>query len=256
MGDRTTYLGKVYLVGSGPGDPGLLTVRAKTLLECADVVLYDALISPAILGLINPQAKQVHVGKRRGNHTLDQPEITQRLIDYAKREAVIVRLKGGDPFVFGRGGEEFLALVKVGIPVEIVPGVTSGIAAPAYAQIPLTHRDYSSSVLFVTGHEAIGRYQPRVNWRAIAQAVDTLVIYMGLHNIKEICQELIAGGRNPQTPLAFITAGTTDQQQIITTQLADVATVLETTAIETPTLIVIGTVVNLRQIAQTYGIPS
>ncbi|MCH9056810.1 uroporphyrinogen-III C-methyltransferase [Synechococcus sp. PCC 6716] len=244
---KPAIVGKVYLVGAGPGDVGLLTVRAKNLLECADVVLYDALISPEILGIINPHALQVHVGKRRGNHTLSQEQISERLIALAQQHAVIVRLKGGDPFIFGRGGEECLALVQAGIPVEVVPGVTSGIAATAYAQIPLTHRDFSSSVVFVTGHEAAGRYQPRVNWAALATAVDTIVIYMGLHHLGDIVPALLAGGRSPQTPLAFIEAGTTPQQRVVVTTLADAIATCEQEHIQTPALIVLGTVINLRQ---------
>ncbi|BCX11949.1 MAG: uroporphyrin-III C-methyltransferase [Thermosynechococcus sp.] len=239
-------IGKVYLVGAGPGDVGLLTLRAKMLLECADVVLYDALISPEILGLINPQAEKIHVGKRRGNHTLSQAEICHLLIELAGRHAVIVRLKGGDPFVFGRGGEECLALVEAGIPVEVVPGVTSGVAAPAYAQIPLTHRDFSSSVVFVTGHEAAGRYQPRVNWSALATAVDTIVIYMGLHHLGEIVPHLLAGGRSPQTPLAFIESGTTPQQRVVVTTLERAIATCDEAQIKTPALIVIGEVIQLR----------
>ncbi|QSF48974.1 MULTISPECIES: uroporphyrinogen-III C-methyltransferase [unclassified Thermosynechococcus] len=239
-------IGKVYLVGAGPGDVGLLTVRAKTLLEWADVVLYDALISPEILNLINPEAEKIHVGKRRGNHTLSQAEICRLLIDLAQRHAVIVRLKGGDPFVFGRGGEECLALVEAGITVEVVPGVTSGVAAPAYAHIPLTHRDFSSSVVFVTGHEAAGRYQPRVNWSALATAVDTIVIYMGLHHLREIVPQLLAGGRSPQTPLAFIESGTTPQQRVVVTTLERAIATYDEAQIQTPVLIVIGEVIHLR----------
>ncbi|HIK34188.1 MULTISPECIES: uroporphyrinogen-III C-methyltransferase [unclassified Thermosynechococcus] len=239
-------IGKVYLVGAGPGDVGLLTVRAKTLLEWADVVLYDALISPEILSLINPQAEKIHVGKRRSNHTLSQAEICRLLIDLAQRHAVIVRLKGGDPFVFGRGGEECLALVEAGITVEVVPGVTSGVAAPAYGHIPLTHRDFSSSVVFVTGHEAAGRYQPRVNWLALATAVDTIVIYMGLHHLGEIVPQLLAGGRSPQTPLAFIESGTTPQQRVVVTTLERAIATYDEAQIQTPALIVIGEVIHLR----------
>ncbi len=243
--------GKVYLVGAGPGDVGLLTVRAKSLLECADVVLYDALISPDILGVISPHALKIHVGKRRGNHTLSQEEISAQLIALAQEHAVIVRLKGGDPFIFGRGGEECLALLAAGIPVEVVPGVTSGIAASAYAHIPLTHREWSSSVVFVTGHEAAGRYQPRVNWTALATAVDTIVIYMGLHHLGDIVPALLAGGRSPQTPLAFIEAGTTPQQRVIVTTLASAIATCEQEQIQTPALIVLGDVVNLRQYWQS-----
>lgn len=244
---KPTIVGKVYLVGAGPGDVGLLTVRAKGLLECADVVLYDALISPEILGVINPQALKIYVGKRRGNHTLSQEQISEQLIALAQQHAVIVRLKGGDPFIFGRGGEECLALVQAGVPVEVVPGVTSGIAATAYAQIPLTHRDLSSSVVFVTGHEAAGRYQPRVDWVALATAVDTIVIYMGLHHLGDIVPALLAGGRSPQTPLAFIEAATTPQQRVIVTTLAEAIAAANQAQIQSPVLIVIGNVVNLRQ---------
>ncbi|MBD0309913.1 MAG: uroporphyrinogen-III C-methyltransferase, partial [Microcoleus sp. T1-bin1] len=151
---RKMSLGKVYLVGAGPGDPGLMTLKGKALLECADVVIYDALVSPQILAAINPQAERIDAGKRKGRHSLMQDETTQLMIEKAGDNAIVVRLKGGDPFIFGRGGEEMEELVKAGVSVEVVPGVTSGIAAPAYAGIPLTHRSYSSSVTFVTGHEA------------------------------------------------------------------------------------------------------
>lgn len=167
-------LGKVYLVGAGPGDPGLMTVKGKGILECADVVIYDALVSPAILAMINPQAEQINAGKRMGRHSLLQDETTQLLIEQAQNHAVVVRLKGGDPFIFGRGGEEMADLIAAGVPVEVVPGITSGIAAPAYAGIPLTHRLYSSSVTFVTGHESAGKYRPKVNWQAIAHGSETL----------------------------------------------------------------------------------
>ena len=183
---NATCLGKVYLVGAGPGDPGLMTLKGKTLLECADVVVYDALVSPQILAMINPQAEQINAGKRRGRHSLIQDETTQLLIEKACTHPIVVRLKGGDPFVFGRGGEEMEDLIKANIPVEVVPGITSGIAAPAYAGIPLTHRSYSSSVTFVTGHESAGKYRPAVNWEAIARGSETIVIYMGIHNLPYI----------------------------------------------------------------------
>ncbi len=240
--------GKVYLVGAGPGDPGLLTVRGKTLLECADVVLYDALVSPEIFDLINPQAERIHVGKRRGNHSLNQEEIIQLLIEQAQAHAIVVRLKGGDPFIFGRGGEELVALLEAGIPVEVVPGVTSGISVPAKLNIPLTHRELSSSVLLVTGHEGAGKYQPEVNWHAVAHAADTIVIYMGLHNLSQIRQALLAAGRDPETPMALIQAGTRPEEKIITTTLGAEFEGLENP--KAPTLIVIGKVVNIRQICQ------
>ncbi|MEM9486458.1 MAG: uroporphyrinogen-III C-methyltransferase, partial [Cyanobacteria bacterium P01_F01_bin.116] len=166
--------GKVYLVGAGPGDPGLLTLKAKGLLDHADVVIHDALVSPPILAMVNQQRTHIiDAGKRRGRHSMAQSEITELLIEQAKSNAVVVRLKGGDPFVFGRGGEEMIGLIEAGIDVEVVPGITAGISAPAYAGIPVTHRDYSSSVTFVTGHEAAGKYRPQVNWSAVAQGSET-----------------------------------------------------------------------------------
>lgn len=240
-------LGKVYLVGAGPGDPGLLTVRGKTLLECADVVVYDALISPQILAIANPHAEQINAGKRRGRHSLLQEETTQLLIEKAHTHAIVVRLKGGDPFVFGRGGEEMADLVAAGVPVEVVPGVTSGIAAPAYAGIPLTHRDYSSSVTFVTGHESAGKYRPQVNWQAIAHASETIVIYMGIHNLPTIVKELTAAGRPPETPIALIRWGTRPEQEQLIATLETIVERVESTGFEAPAIATIGNVVNLHE---------
>ncbi len=240
--------GKVYLVGAGPGDPGLITLKGKGLLQCADVVVYDALVSPPILEMINPEAEHIHAGKRRGRHSKKQDEITEILIEKAKENAIVVRLKGGDPFVFGRGGEEMEDLVKMGIPVEVVPGVTSGIAAPAYAGIPLTHRNYSSSVTFVTGHEAAGKYRPEVNWKAIAQGSETLVIYMGIHNLTHITSELIAAGRKPETPIALIRWGTRPEQEELIGQLDTIVQQVEVTGFEAPAIAIIGEVVHLSQI--------
>jgi len=241
-------LGKVYLVGAGPGDPGLLTIKGKTLLECADVVVYDALVSPAILAMISPHAERIDAGKRRGRHSMRQDETTQTLIDLAQSHAVIVRLKGGDPFVFGRGGEEMEALVKANIAVEVVPGVTSGIAAPAYAGIPLTHRDHSSSVTFVTGHESTGKYRPEVNWRAIAHGSETIVIYMGVHNLPYIISELTAAGRNLETPIALIRWGTRPDQQELRGTLATIVEQIQQSGFEAPAIAVIGSVVELHDI--------
>ncbi|MEM6869374.1 MAG: uroporphyrinogen-III C-methyltransferase, partial [Cyanobacteria bacterium P01_C01_bin.121] len=181
-----------------------MTVKAKTLIESADVVVFDALVSDPILNWIGPQAEKIHAGKRRGRHSLSQAEITQLLFAKAQEHAVVVRLKGGDPFVFGRGGEEMTDLMAAGVPVEVVPGITAGIAAPAYAGIPVTHRGYSSSVTFVTGHESTGKYRPQVNCRAIAQASETIVVYMGVHNLPNITQALITAGLDTQTPVALI----------------------------------------------------
>lgn len=239
-------VGKVYLVGAGPGDPGLLTLKAKALLEHADVVVYDALVSPDILASINPRAERINAGKRRGRHSKLQRETTQLLIAKAQTAAIVVRLKGGDPFVFGRGGEELEDLVRAGIPVEIVPGITSGIAAPAYAHIPLTHRDYSSSVTFVTGHEAAGKYRPQVNWRAIAQGSETIVVYMGIHNLPHITTELIAAGLSESTPIALIRWGTRPEQTELIATLGTVVQQVQDTGFEAPAIAIIGPVVAYR----------
>ncbi len=246
--DQNRCLGKVYLVGAGPGDPGLLTLKGKGLLECADVVVYDALVSPQILAMINPQAEKIDAGKRKGRHSKLQDETTQLLMEKAQTHAVVVRLKGGDPFVFGRGGEEMADLVQAGVPVEVVPGVTSGIAAPAYAGIPLTHRTYSSSVTFVTGHEAAGKYRPQVKWSAIAHGSETIVIYMGVHNLPYIVGELIQAGLSEQTPVGLIRWGTRpDQEQLLGT-LGTIVAQVEATQFEAPAIAVIGDVVKLHEI--------
>lgn len=252
----TKSVGKVYLVGAGPGDPGLLTVKAKTLLECADVVVYDALVSPEIVNIISPHAEQIHAGKRRGRHSLLQEQTTKLLIEKAQTHAVVVRLKGGDPFVFGRGGEEMEDLVKAGVPVEVVPGITSGIAAPAYAGIPVTHRSYSSSVTFVTGHEAAGKYRPEINWRAIAQGSETIVIYMGVHNLLNIVSEVTAAGLSWQTPIALIRWGTRPDQEELIATLETVVKQVEETGFEAPAIAVIGNVVNFRNVLSNYQFSS
>ncbi|BAY14900.1 uroporphyrin-III C-methyltransferase [Anabaenopsis circularis NIES-21] len=241
-------LGKVYLVGAGPGDPGLMTLKGKSLLECADVVIYDALVSPAILAMINPQAEKINAGKRMGRHSLLQDETTQLLIDKAQDHTIIVRLKGGDPFIFGRGGEEMADLVKAGISVEVVPGITSGIAAPAYAGIPLTHRLHSSSVTFVTGHESAGKYRPKVNWQAIAHGSETIVIYMGVHNLSHIIEELAAAGLSLETPIALVRWGTRPDQEELIGQLGTIVEQVEQTKFDAPAIAVIGSVVNMHDI--------
>ncbi|MCC0177438.1 uroporphyrinogen-III C-methyltransferase [Waterburya agarophytonicola K14] len=246
--NKIKYVGKVYLVGAGPGDPGLLTVKAKTLLEQADVVLYDALVSPEILEIISPYAKKINAGKRKGRHSLPQAETTELLRSQAETKAIVVRLKGGDPFVFGRGGEEMADLVKAGVSVEVVPGITSGIAAPAYAGIPVTHRQYNSSVTFVTGHESTEKYRPEVNWQAIAQGSETIVIYMGVHNLPQIIPQLLAGGMTHQTPIAMIRWGTRpDQTQLIGT-LGTIVEQLQVREFQAPAIAVIGRVVDLHSL--------
>ena len=249
MSQTKTYLGKIYLVGAGPGDPGLMTLRGKTLLEHADVVVYDALVSPAILNMISPQAEKINAGKRRGRHSKLQAETTQLLITKAETNAVVVRLKGGDPFVFGRGGEEMEDIIKAGVSVEVVPGITAGIAAPAYAGIPVTHRNYSSSVTFVTGHEAAGKYRPQINWQAIAAGSETIVIYMGVHNLPQIIPQLLAGGLPPETPIALIRWGTRPEQAELIGTLATIIEQLKTTGFEAPAVAVVGRVVDFQLIS-------
>ena len=241
-------MGKVYLIGAGPGDPGLMTLKGKGILECADVVIYDALVSPQILAMINPQAEKIDAGKRRGRHSLMQSQTTQLMIEKAQTHAIVVRLKGGDPFIFGRGGEEMEELITSGVSVEVVPGITAGIAASAYAGIPLTHRDHSSSVTFVTGHECAGKYRPSVNWQALAHGSQTIVIYMGIHNLGYIVQQLIEAGLSLDTPIALIRWGTRSQQEELIGQLETIVKQVESTGFEAPAIVVIGKVVNMQSI--------
>ncbi|MBP0017597.1 MAG: uroporphyrinogen-III C-methyltransferase [Cyanobacteria bacterium SBLK] len=244
---QASFVGKVYLVGAGPGDPGLMTVKGKGILECADVVVYDALVSPAILQTINPRAEKIDAGKRRGRHSKLQQETTQILIEKARDNAIVVRLKGGDPFVFGRGGEEMEDIIAAGIPVEVVPGITSGIAAPAYANIPVTHRNYSSSVTFVTGHEAAGKYRPQVDWNAIAKGSETIVIYMGIHNLPNITARLQAGGLSGETPIALIRWGTRPEQEELIGTLSTIVEKVHSTGFSAPAIAIVGKVVNFRE---------
>ncbi|MEM9089950.1 MAG: uroporphyrinogen-III C-methyltransferase [Cyanobacteria bacterium P01_F01_bin.53] len=239
-------MGKVYLVGAGPGDPGLLTVKAKTLIECADVIVFDALVSDPILQLINPRTERIHAGKRRSRHSMSQEDITQLLFEKAHEHAVVVRLKGGDPFVFGRGGEEMNDLMAAGLSVEVIPGITAGIAAPAYAGIPVTHRGYSSSVTFVTGHESAGKYRPKVNWEAIAQASETIVVYMGVHNLPSITQSLLKAGLPKDTSVALIRWGTRPEQEELVGNLADIVEKVAANDFKAPAIAIIGKVVELR----------
>jgi uroporphyrin-III C-methyltransferase len=234
--------GKVFLVGAGPGDPGLITVRALQLLRRAAVVVYDHLVNPALLEDAPFSAERIFVGKQAGRHCIAQGEINDVLIRYARLGHEVVRLKGGDPFVFGRGGEEAEALADAGIPFEIVPGVSSAAAVPAYAGIPLTHRKFASSFAVVTGHEA-RKAQDSVDWAKLATAVDTLVILMGLGNLPIIVAKLLAHGRAPETPAAVIRRGTTEGQETILGTLADI--VEKSALLEPPALIVVGDVVSL-----------
>lgn len=235
-------LGTVYLVGAGPGDPGLLTVRGLELLRRAQIIVFDQLVNPVLLEEASVAAVKIFAGKRAGRHCIAQSEINQVLIDHARRGYEVVRLKGGDPFVFGRGGEEAEALAEAGVPFEIVPGVSSAVAVPAYAGIPLTHRNYSSSFAVITGHKA--QKQPPVEWAKLAGAVDTLVILMGLKNLAQITVELLSHGLAPETSIAVIGRGTTDDQETITGTIADI--VEKTESMESPAVIVIGRVVELQ----------
>ena len=246
---QKTVFGKVYLVGAGPGDAGLMTLKGKALLETCDVVLYDALVSEEILAMINPIAEKIHAGKRRGYHSLLQEETTRLLIEKAKEYAIVVRLKGGDPFIFGRGGEELADLRSAGIMVEVVPGITSGIAAPAYAGIPLTHRDFSSSVIFVTGHESAGKYRPQINWTAIALAAETIVVYMGLHNLDEIVTKLISAGLSESVPVALIRQGTRPDQSELIGCLGNIVELVHENHFVPPAIAVIGNIVNFRELS-------
>lgn len=236
-------MGKVYLVGAGPGDPELLTLKAVRVVSQADVILYDRLISEDILNYAKPDCKIIYVGKEDGKHTMPQEEINILLVYCASIYSNVVRLKGGDPFIFGRGGEEALYLKKHGIPYEVVPGISSLYSVPAYAGIPITFRGLASSFAVVTGHEAVGK-EKSVNWKDFAH-VDTLVILMGVRNRRHIATELIKAGRNPQEPVAFIERGTTSEQKLIVSNLSEVAN--EPPEVEPPAVMVVGQVVKLHE---------
>ncbi len=238
-------VGTVFLVGAGPGDPGLLTVRGLELLRTADVVVYDRLVNPALLDEAPASALRIFAGKRSGAHGLPQPEINALLVAHARRGRRVVRLKGGDPFVFGRGGEEAEALAEAGISWEVVPGVSAAVAVPAYAGIPLTHRRLASSFAVVTGHEDGGKEERCVDWAGLATAVDTLVILMGVHALPGIVRQLLAHGRALDTPVALIRWGTTSDQTTVTGVLADIADRARAARLEPPVVAVIGEVVTL-----------
>jgi uroporphyrin-III C-methyltransferase len=237
--------GKVYLVGAGPGDPGLLTIKAFTLLKKCDIVIYDALLNEEIVKYVPDHTEKVFIGKSRHHSRLSQEEVEKMMVEKAKEGKTVVRLKGGDPFMFGRGGEEAETLTDAGIQWEVVPGVSSGIAAPAYAAIPLTHRDCASSVTFITGHDAANK--PKVEWDKIRKAFNTLVIYMGVTNIREIIKQLLKSNYLPDTLVAIIESGTTTKQKIRTGTLNTIIDLVDSDPIETPALIVIGDVVKYRE---------
>ncbi|MBT0571334.1 uroporphyrinogen-III C-methyltransferase [Curvibacter sp. CHRR-16] len=238
--------GTVSLVGAGPGDVELLTLRAWQRLRMADVVLYDNLVSPEVLALVNPQAKQVYVGKKKSNHTLPQEDICQLLVDEARQGVRVVRLKGGDPFVFGRGGEELEFVVQHGIAVEVVPGITAALGAGAAFGFPLTHRDHAQSCLFVTGH--VQDNGVPLNWPALAQPNQTLVFYMGITGLDEIATQLQAAGLPATTPAALVYKATWPEQRMVVSSLQHLAQDAQQHAIKPPALLVVGGVVSLTNI--------
>lgn len=246
--------GKVILVGAGPGDPGLITVRGLEALRRAEVVVYDRLVPGALLEEAPASAERIYVGKAPGRHPLDQATINGILIEGARAGRLVVRLKGGDPFLFGRGGEEVLALRQAGVPVEVVPGVSSALAVPAVAGIPLTHRGVSSSVALLTGHGAAGPGAP-VRWAAVARAVDTLVVLMGMQTLPAIVEQLLAAGLPPDTPGCVIERGTLAGQRSVTAPLSQLPGQVSRAGLGPPAIIVIGRVVHLQGAAGLEGEP-
>ncbi|OCZ51804.1 siroheme synthase CysG [Acinetobacter seifertii] len=237
--------GEVYLVGAGPGDPELLTLKALRLMQQADVVIYDRLVSAPILELCRRDATKIYVGKARSNHSVPQDGINALLVEYAQQGKRVCRLKGGDPFIFGRGGEEIQELFQAGVPFQVVPGITAASGCSAYAGIPLTHRDYAQSVRFLTGHLKEG--SPELPWNELVYENQTLVLYMGLVGLERICEQLIAHGQRPDMPVALISKGTTPEQNVVVGSLADIASKVTEHQIHAPTLTIIGEVVRLRE---------
>jgi uroporphyrinogen III methyltransferase/synthase len=246
-------VGKVYLVGAGPGDPELITLKGRRVLEEAEVVVYDRLANPRLLRYAPAGAEQIYVGKRAAAYSVPQTEITELLIAHARAGRIVCRLKGGDPFVFGRGGEEAEALAAAGIPFEIVPGVTSAIAVPAYAGIPVTHRGACAAMAIVTGHEDPGKPGSLLGWQELARGVDTLVFLMGVKNLPHVVEQLLSHGRPPETPVALIRWGTYPAQETLTGTLATIQSKVEGRQFDPPAIMVVGEVVRLRGQALSPG---
>lgn len=244
LAEQPLRAGEVAIVGAGPGDPGLLTLRALMLIQQADTILYDRLVSPQIMELVNPAAERIHVGKASGCHFVSQEDTNELLVQLALKKRRVVRLKGGDPYIFGRGGEEAEFLVDNNIGFQVVPGITSAAGCSSYCGIPLTHRDYSQSVTFVTGHRKADQ-SLELNWPVLAAPGQTRVFYMGLHNAPTIVRELIAHGLSADCPVALVERGTTPQQHMAVTTLADLEATIDRENFQPPTLIIVGEVVRL-----------
>ena len=240
--------GWVWLCGAGPGDPGLVTLHALNGLKQADVIVYDALVNPKILEWASPEAELIHAGKRGGKPSPNQRDISIRLVELAKSGFRVLRLKGGDPFVFGRGGEEAQSLVRDGIPVRIIPGISAGIGGLAYAGIPLTHRDINQSVTFVTGHDQNGTAPQSLDWKAIAASSPVIVLYMAMRNIERIANKLIDAGRDPGEAVAVVSRATTPQQRVLESTLERVARDIELASLEPPAIVCIGGAVQFRNL--------
>ncbi len=245
-------MGKVYLVGAGPGDPGLLTIKGRDCISRADVVIYDYLANRAFLEYAKEGAELIYVGKRGGEHTMSQEEINGLIMEKAREGLTVARLKGGDPFIFGRGGEEARELAKRGIPFEVVPGVTSAIAVPAYAGIPLTHREFNATVAFITGHEDPTKEESAISWDKISTGAGTLVFLMGVGNLRKIAYNLMTHGRPGETPVAVIRRGTVAEQETVVGTLENIGELAEKEGIKPPAVIVVGEVVGLREELNWY----
>jgi len=244
--DNSSANGKVFLVGAGPGDPLLITLKGMECVKNADVVVYDYLANKSFLSYATPESEKIYVGKKASDHTLTQDGINQLIIDKAKEGKIVTRLKGGDPFIFGRGGEEAERLVEEGIPFEIVPGITSAISAPAYAGIPLTHRDFTPTVAFITGHERAGKDKSSIDWEKISTGVGTLVFLMGVKNLPNIVTNLLANGRDAKTPVALVRWGTRPYQETLTGTLENISDKVKEKNFKAPAIIIVGGVVSLR----------